>query len=172
MEAKRDLTSCCSEFSICFLMLFYFCLHFSYVIKINFNIKICNLNITSHTIVGEVKVAQWCPTLCEPMDYTIHGILHARILEWIAFPFSRGSLNPGSKPRSPILQADSLPAVSLRKPKNIEVGSPFLLQGIFLTQESNRGLLYCRWIIYQLSYQGNPLYLGLKPNLGPVLFYF
>ena len=141
-------------------------------LKLIFNIKICNLNITSHTIVGEVKVAQWCPTLCEPMDYTIHGILQARILEWIAFPFFRGSFNPGSKPRSPILQADSLPAVSLRKPKNIEVGSPFLLQGIFLTQESNRGLLYCRRILYQLSYQGNPLYLGLKPNLGPVLFYF
>ena len=37
----------------------------------------------------EVKIAQSCPTLCDPMDYTIHGILQARILEWIAFPFSR-----------------------------------------------------------------------------------
>ena len=39
----------------------------------------------------KVKVAQWCPTLCDPMDYTVHGILQARILEWVAFPFSRGS---------------------------------------------------------------------------------
>ena len=39
----------------------------------------------------KVKVAQLCPTLCDPMDYTLHGILQARILEWIAFAFSRGS---------------------------------------------------------------------------------
>ena len=39
----------------------------------------------------KVKVAQSCPTPCEPIDYTLHGILQARILEWVAFPFSRGS---------------------------------------------------------------------------------
>ena len=39
----------------------------------------------------KVKVAQLCPTLCDPMDYTVHGILQARILEWVAFSFSRGS---------------------------------------------------------------------------------
>ena len=38
--------------------------------------------------------SQSCLTLCEPMDYTIHGILQARILEWVAFPFSRGSSQP------------------------------------------------------------------------------
>ena len=37
---------------------------------------------------SEVKVAQSCPTLCDPMDYTGHGILQARVLEWVAFPFS------------------------------------------------------------------------------------
>ena len=41
----------------------------------------------------KVKVAQSCLTLCEPMD-TVHGILQARILEWVAFPFSRGSFQP------------------------------------------------------------------------------
>ena len=35
-----------------------------------------------------------CLTLCDPMDYTVHGILHARILEWVVFPFSRGSSQP------------------------------------------------------------------------------
>ena len=44
------------------------------------------------------------------MDYTVHGILQARILEWIDFPFSRGSSQPGIKPRSPTLKVDSLPA--------------------------------------------------------------
>ena len=42
----------------------------------------------------KVKVAQLCPTLCDPMDYTVHGILQARILERVAFPFSRGSSQP------------------------------------------------------------------------------
>ena len=42
----------------------------------------------------EVKVAQSCPTLCDPMDYTVHGILQARIQEWIAGPFSMGSSQP------------------------------------------------------------------------------
>ena len=41
-----------------------------------------------------MKVAQSCPTLCDPMNYTAHGILQARILEWVAFPFSRGSTQP------------------------------------------------------------------------------
>ena len=39
----------------------------------------------------KVKVAQSCPTLCNPVDYAVHGILQARILEWVAFPFFRGS---------------------------------------------------------------------------------
>ena len=38
----------------------------------------------------KVKVAQSCPTLCDPMDYTVHGILQARILEWIAFTLLQG----------------------------------------------------------------------------------
>ena len=42
----------------------------------------------------KVKVAQLCPTPCDPMDYTVHGILQARILEWVAFPFSGGSSQP------------------------------------------------------------------------------
>ena len=40
------------------------------------------------------KVAQSCPTLCNPMDYAVHGILQARILEWVAFLFSRGTSQP------------------------------------------------------------------------------
>ena len=42
----------------------------------------------------KVKVTQLCPTLCDPKDYTVHGILQARMLEWIAVAFSRGSLQP------------------------------------------------------------------------------
>ena len=52
----------------------------------------------------KVKVAQFCPTLCDPLDYNVHGILQARILECVAAPFSRGF----SEPRSPAMQVDSL----------------------------------------------------------------
>ena len=64
--------------------------------------------------------------------------------------------NPGFKPRSPALQANSLMSEPAGKPKNTGVGSLSLLQGIFLTQELNWGLLHCRWILYQLNYQGSP----------------
>ena len=74
-----------------------------------------------HILVFKVKVqvAQSCLTLCDPMDYTVPGILQARILEWVAFPFFRGSSNPGIKPRSPTLQVDSLPAETQGKPFSI-----------------------------------------------------
>ena len=42
----------------------------------------------------KVKVTQSCLTLCDPMDYLVHGILQVRILGWVAFPFSRGSSQP------------------------------------------------------------------------------
>ena len=49
-------------------------------------------NSTTVFIKSEVKVAQSCPTLCDPKDYIVHGILQAKTLEfWVAFPFSRGS---------------------------------------------------------------------------------
>ena len=64
--------------------------------------------------------------------------------------------NPGIEPRSPIFQVDSVPAEPQGKPKNTGVGSLSLLQQIFLTQQSKQGLLHCRWILYQLSYQRSP----------------
>ena len=58
--------------------------------------------------------------------------------------------------------ADSLRPHGLYNPwnspgQNTGVGSLSLLQGIFLTQESNQGLLHCRWILYQLGYWGSPI---------------
>ena len=49
------------------------------------------------------KIAQSCPTHRDLMDYMVQGILQARILEWVAIPFSRYLPNPGIKPRSPAL---------------------------------------------------------------------
>ena len=89
------------------------------------------------------------------MDYIVHGILQARILEWVALPLLQ-RIFPTQRLNTPALQADSLPAEPPGKPKNTGVGSLSLLQGIFLTQESNWDLLHYRWILYQLSYQGSP----------------
>jgi len=67
------------------------------------------------------------------MDYTVYGILQARILEWVAFPFSRGSSQPREQTQVSRIVADSLPAELQGKPKNTGVGSLSLLQPIFLT---------------------------------------
>ena len=94
-------------------------------------------------------------------------ILQTRILEWVAMPSSRGSSQPGIKPRSPTLQVDSLPAEPQGKPKNIGMDSLSLLHWIFPTQESNQGLLRCGRILYQLGYEGSPIIytrLEQKPN--------
>ena len=89
-------------------------------------------------MTSEVKVAQSCLTLCDPMDGRCQAslskrFLQARILKWVTMPSSRGSSNPGIEPRYPTLQADSLLSEPPGKPKNTGVGSLSLLQGIFLT---------------------------------------
>ena len=58
----------------------------------------------------KVKFAQSFPTPCDPMDYTVHGILQAGILEWVVFSFSRGSSQPRDRTQVSALQADSLSA--------------------------------------------------------------
>ena len=94
-------------------------------------------------------------------DFQIHRTIESMELSrpeyWSAQPFpSPGDLpKPEIEPRSSSLQADSLPVDPQGKPKSTGIGSLSLLQRILLTQESNRGLLHCRWILYQLSYQGS-----------------
>ena len=95
----------------------------------------------------KVKFAQSCLTLCDPVDYTVHGILQARRAEWVPFPSPGHLPNPGTEARSPTLQAESLPAEATGKLKNTRVGNLRLRQGIFPTQELNQGLLRCRFFI-------------------------
>ena len=151
---------------------------------------------------------------CHPPGSFVHGILQARILEWVAFPFSRGSYKPRLNPGLPhcrwilyhlsfqgsprILEWVAYPFSSgsfrprnrtgvsciaggfftkwaIREAQVIQscltlwphglysswnspgqntgVGSLSLLQGVFPNQGSNQGLLYSRWILYQVSYQ-------------------
>ena len=104
---------------------------------------------------------------CSLPGSSVHGILQARVLEWGACPSSGDLPNPGIDPRSPTLQ-DSLLPEPAGKPKNTGVGSLSLLLGILLTQELNCGLLYCKQVLYQLSYQGSPSvwWLSVKESAG------
>ena len=77
----------------------------------------------------KMKAPQSCPTLCDPMDCIVHGILQARILEWVAFPSPGDLPNPGTESRSSALQADSLSIEPPRKPTTTRVDSLSLLQG-------------------------------------------
>ena len=126
----------------------------------------CHNEISPHAVL--CLVAQSCLTLCDPMDCSppdssVHGILQAKILEWVAMPSLRGSSQPRIEPMSPPLQADSLLSEPPGKPKNTGVGSLYLLQGIFTTQKLNWGHLHFRWILYHLSYQGSPITSYLTP---------
>ena len=90
------------------------------------------------------------------LDYPVHGILQARILKWVAFPFSRRPSQPRDQSQVSCMQVDSLPTEPQGKPKNTGLGSLSLLQEILPTQRSNPGLLYYRQILYQLNHKGSP----------------
>ena len=109
-----------------------------------------------------VKVPQSCPTLCDPMDYTVKGILQAQILEWVAFPFSRGSSQLRDWTQVSHIAGGFFTSWATREAQEY---------WIFPTQESNRVLLHWRWILYQLSYGRSPrgsFWAGTKP-VSPVL---
>ena len=70
-----------------------------------FKVAIGISRLTCLTGVGESEVTQSCPTLCDPIDCSlpgssVHGILQARVLEWIAISFSRGSSQPRAQTRA------------------------------------------------------------------------
>ena len=109
------------------------------------------------------EVAQSCTTLCDPMDYTVHGILQARILEWVA------SLLQGILPTQGLNQG--LPHCRQILYQLSHQGSPRILEWVaypFFSGSSwprNRTGFSC--ILYQLSSQGSPISLSL-PGTEPV----
>ena len=72
------------------------------------------------------------------MAYAVHGILQARILEWVAFPFSRGSFQPRNRTQVSHIAGGFFTRWATREAQNIGVGSLSLLQGIFPTLECGR----------------------------------
>ena len=98
----------------------------------------------THTEGPNIRESESRSVVSNPVDYTVYGILQARILECVAFPFSRGSSQPRDQTQVSRI-AGRFPAARLPgKPKNTGVGCHFLLQGIFPTQGSNSGLPHCR----------------------------
>ena len=97
-----------------------------------------------------------------PMDggawqATVHGVSKSRTrLGYFTFTFSRGSSQPRDQIQVSHIEVDFLTAEPQGKSKNTGMGSLSLLQKIFLAQELNCGILHCRWILYQLSYQESP----------------
>ena len=106
---------------------------------------------------------------CAHLIETLETIAHQAPLSiglswqeyWSRLPFPppgdlpNSGIEPAS-PTSPTLAGRVFTTEPCRKPKNTGVGSLSLFQGIFLTQESNQGLLHCKQILYQLNYQGSP----------------
>ena len=109
----------------------------------------------------ESEVTQSCPNLVTPWTVAYQAppsMEFSRQEYWSGLPFpSAGNLpNPGIKPTSLTLQVILYQLIHQESPRKLEwVGYPFF-QHIFLTQESNWDLMHCRYILYQLSYQGCP----------------
>ena len=91
------------------------------------------------------------------------GILQARILEWVAMPSSRRSSQPRDRTQVSCIAGRFFTSWATREAQT-GVGNLSLFQRIFPTQESNQGLLYCRWILYQLNCQGSPYFL-IPPSI-------
>ena len=109
----------------------------------------------------KVKVTQSCLTLYDPMDYTVHGILRARILDWVAISSPRDLPNPGIKSRSPTLEVDSLPTELSGKPKlgnTSPLFEAFIITSVFLSC-SQCNLIGC--IYLHCLFAGTHFYINL-----------
>ena len=131
-------------------------------------------------LVTQLRLIPCDPMDCSPPGLSVHRIFQARILEWVAIFFSRGSSWPRDQtqvtyiagrhftiwaPRE--ILSESVCVLVISKPtrllcpwnspgNNTGVGSYSLLQWIFLTQGLNPGLLHGRWVLYCLRHQGSP----------------
>ena len=104
----------------------------------------------------EVKVTQLCLTFCDPMDYTMHGILQARIMEWVAVPFSKGCCQLQDRTQVSRTAGRCFTNWATREAQEYWSGQPIPSPGDLPDPELNWGLLCCRWILYQMSYQASP----------------
>ena len=95
---------------------------------------------------------------CSPPGSSVHEILQARILEWVAFPLSRGSSQRRDGSQVSRIAGGFIGFIAAKppgKPNNPVLGSLSLLQVILPIQELGQGFLCCRWVLYQPSHQGS-----------------
>ena len=121
-----------------------------------------HLSLFTRRMEVKVKVIPSYQTLCYSMDYTVHGILQARILEWVAIPFSRGSSQTRDQTQVSHIAGGFFTSWAMREAQ--EYWSGFLLQWIFPTQELNQGLLHCRQILYNWVTRAAPHSLLSQSN--------
>ena len=110
-----------------------------------------------------VKVAQSCPTLCDPLDCIVHGILQARILEWLAVLFSRASSQPRDQTQVSHIAGGFFTSWASREVQEYWSGSLSLLQWIFLTQFL---MNYKFYILFLLFYWASQVALEIKNLLA------
>ena len=112
----------------------------------------------------KVRVSQSCPTL-NPTDYTIHGILQARILEWVAFPFSRGSSQLSERTQVSRIAGGLFTSWATGEPKNpgvVSLPSPADLPDPGIQLRSPAGRVFTNWATREPHNAGDPdLILGL-----------
>ena len=89
-------------------------------------------------LVTQLRLTLCDPVDCSPPASSVHGILQARILEWVAMPSSRGSSQPRVEPRSLAVQEDSLPSEPPGNPKNTRVGSYPFSRGTYQAKNQTR----------------------------------
>ena len=119
------------------------------------------------------SVAKSCLTLCNPTDCSPpgssgHGDSPGKNTAVGCLPSSRGSSQLRDQTQVSCIVDRFFTTEPPGKPKNMGVDSLSLLQGIFPIQESNWGLLHCKWILHQLSYQGSTLSPGICSNSCPL----
>ena len=131
-------------------------------------IYIVQINI-SYWVYVQLCLTLWDLMDCRPPGSFMHGIIQARLLEWVAISYPGDLPNSGGRKKrkwshsvvSNSLRPHGLLPTRLLRPwdfpgKSTGVGCSFHPQGIFPTQELNPGFLHCRQILYWLSYEGNP----------------
>ena len=94
------------------------------------------------------------PDSSRSLDYTVHGILKARLLEWVAFPFSRGSSQPKDRTQVSRIAGGFFTSLATREAQEYCIGQSIPFPVDLPNPGIEPGLLQCRGILYQLSYQG------------------
>ena len=94
---------------------------------------------------------------CSLPGSSVHAILHTRILEWVAFPLSRGSSQPRDQTQVSFIAGGFFTSWAVKGSLRIPEWVAYPFSSRSSPSRNQKGASCCRWILYQLSYQGSPL---------------